>query len=32
LGVSNAFEEEHAHVSLRKGLLLIVMSKLEDQA
>lgn len=32
LGVSNAFEEEHAHISLRKGLLLIVMSKLEDQA
>ncbi len=32
LGVSNAFEEEQAHISLRKGLLLIVMSKLEDQA
>ena len=32
LGVSNAFEAEHAHISLRKGLLLIVMSKLEEQS
>lgn len=30
LGVSNAFEEKYAHISLRKGLLLVVMSKLED--
>lgn len=32
LGVSNAFEAEQACISVRKGLLLIVMSKLEEQA
>ena len=32
LGVSNAFEENQARISIRKGLLLIAMSKLEEQA